>query len=63
MLILTRKTGERIMIGDDVTVNILSVRGGQVRIGFDAPNHVSVHREEIYLRIQREKECSSLMNS
>lgn len=56
MLILTRRAGETLMIGDDVTITVLGVKGNQVRIGVNAPKHVSVHREEIYQRIQREKE-------
>ncbi|MCZ7587061.1 MAG: carbon storage regulator CsrA [Deltaproteobacteria bacterium] len=54
MLVLTRKTGESITIGDDIKVHIQEVRGNQVKIGIQAPSHVAVHREEIYLRIQEE---------
>ena len=54
MLILTRRVGESLMIGDDVAVTILGVKGNQVRIGITAPKHVAVHREEIYQRIRRE---------
>ena len=55
MLILTRKIGESLMIGDEVTVTIVDVKGHQVRVGVNAPKDVEVHREEIYGRVQREK--------
>lgn len=53
MLILTRKVGESLLIGDDVSITILNVRGNQVKIGVNAPKNVSVHREEIYQRIKQ----------
>jgi carbon storage regulator len=55
MLILTRRVGETIMIGDHVTVTVLGVKGNQVRVGVNAPKEVAVHREEIYERIKREE--------
>ncbi|MCB1923933.1 MAG: carbon storage regulator CsrA [Gammaproteobacteria bacterium] len=59
MLILTRRVGETLMIGDEVTVTVLGVKGNQVRIGVNAPRDVSVHREEIYDRIKRENGSGS----
>lgn len=55
MLILTRRVGETLMIGDEVTVTVLGVKGNQVRLGVNAPKDVAVHREEIYERIKREQ--------
>ena len=56
MLILTRRIGETLIIGDDVNITVLGVKGNQVRLGINSPKDVSVHREEIYLRIQQEKQ-------
>jgi len=56
MLILTRRVGETLNIGDDITVTVLGVKGNQVRLGVNAPEDVEVHREEIYKIIQKEKE-------
>lgn len=54
MLILTRRTGETVMVGDDISITVLGVKGSQVRVGIKAPRDVPVHREEIYERIKQE---------
>ena len=59
MLILTRRVGETVMIGDDVTITVLGVKGNQVRVGINAPKHVAVHREEIYQPIKTDKPASA----
>ena len=56
MLILTRRVGETIMVGDEVQVTVLGIKGNQIRIGINAPEDIAVHREEIYNRIQAEQE-------
>ena len=58
MLILTRRVGETVMIGNDITVTVLGVKGNQVRVGVNAPKEVPVHREEIYERIKREEQST-----
>ena len=59
MLIITRKLGERINIGDDIVVTLLDIKAGQVKLGIEAPRHVAVHREEIFDRIRNENMASS----
>ena len=59
MLILTRRIGATLMVGDEVQITVLGVKGSQVRIGVNAPREIAVHREEIYQKIQREKELNS----
>ncbi len=62
MLILTRRVGETIKIGEDITVTVLGVKGNQVRVGVGAPRNVAVHREEIYQRIQEEQNAPKRAN-
>ena len=63
MLILTRRAGETVMVGSDITITVLGVKGNQVRIGINAPKDVAVHREEIYERIQSEKAAEKAENA
>lgn len=56
MLILTRRIGETVIIGQNITITVLGVKGNQVRVGINAPRDITVHREEIFLRIRREQE-------
>jgi len=62
MLILTRRMGESLRINDDISITVLGIKGNQVRLGIDAPREVEVHREEIYLRIQAEKQANKAGN-
>jgi len=59
MLILTRKSGETITIGENIQIRVLGVKGGQVRIGIDAPREVSVNREEVHARVQAESDAAA----
>jgi carbon storage regulator len=62
MLILTRKLGEKINIGDDITVTLVEIKGAQVKLGIEAPKHIEIHRQEIYERIRKENLSSSDIN-
>lgn len=62
MLVLTRKRNESIMIGDDIKITIVDVKGDQIKIGIDAPKSVTVHREEIYLEIKAENKLAAESN-
>ena len=59
MLVLSRRIGESLVIADDIRLTVLGVSGGQVRLGIEAPKHISVHREEIYEKIQQEQQQAS----
>ncbi|GLY09232.1 carbon storage regulator CsrA [Pseudobacillus badius] len=59
MLVLTRKTGEAIQIGDDIEITVISIKGDQVKLGINAPKHIDVHRKEVYLTIREENEQAS----
>lgn len=59
MLILTRRPQETLIIGDDVSITVLSIKGNQVRLGIKAPKHIEVHREEIYLQIKSKREANN----
>lgn len=59
MLILTRRVGETVVVGDEITVTVLGIKGNQIRCGINAPKRVAVHREEIYERIKREERCDA----
>jgi carbon storage regulator len=62
MLILTRKLGEKITIGDDITITLLEIKGTQVKLGIDAPKQIEIHRQEVYERIRQENLSSSDIN-
>jgi carbon storage regulator len=62
MLILTRKLGEKINIGDDITITLVEIKGAQVKLGIEAPKHIKIHRQEIYERIREENLRSSDIN-
>lgn len=63
MLVLTRKPGQSIYIGDDVKITLKEIKGNQVRVGIDAPSSVKIYREEIYLQIMEENQCAAVLSS
>lgn len=63
MLILTRKAGEAIVINDDVTIRLIEIKGGQIKLGIEAPEHVTIHREEVYSRILAENKKAALSSA
>jgi carbon storage regulator len=63
MLVLSRKIGESIRIGDDIVVTVLEVKGDQVRVGIEAPKHIKVHRQEVYAEIQEQNRQSALQKA
>ncbi|MCX7982222.1 MAG: carbon storage regulator CsrA [Syntrophales bacterium] len=58
MLVLTRRLGEKVMIGDEISVTIMEIKGNQVKIGIEAPRHIAIHREEVYLMIKEQNEMA-----
>jgi len=63
MLILTRKSGEQIAIGDDIVINFLEIKGTQVKVGIEAPRHITVHRQEVYERVREENMAAASMTA
>jgi len=63
MLILTRKSGEQIAIGDDIVINFLEIKGTQVKVGIEAPRHITVHRQEVYERVREENMTAASMTA
>jgi carbon storage regulator len=63
MLVLTRKLGESVTIGDDIKVSVIDIKGRQVRLGIEAPSHMAIHREEIYAKIQEENQKAAFVKA
>ena len=59
MLVLSRMLNERVLIGDDISVTVIEIRGNKVRLGFEAPNNVKIHREEVWIKIQEENNANN----